>query len=250
MSMEYDPILYDSDPRPFIKDEVAFYVKLVEKFRPKTILELGVGTGRIFSKLLPLVRSGVGIDISEAMLDRCRKVCAENHNYELYKLSFVDFDLQTTFDLIYLPFNTFQHLLTEEDQAACLKNIKNHMYDKSHFILDLMNGDNLSFDLEQWKQDYSTILPSGGILRRDQKTVGVDKVTSVVHKKFRYTETVKGVMDKVQEFDALMKINPNKKIHEILEKLGFEIEDIWFDYLFGHDTDAKKMIYCLKTHEI
>ena len=250
MSMEYDPILYDSDPRPFLKDEVAFYVKLVERFRPKTILELGVGTGRIFSKLLPLVKSGVGIDISETMLDRCRKVCAENHNYKLYKLSFVDFDLQTTFDLIYLPFNTFQHLLTEGDQMACLKNIRNHMHGKSHFILDLMNGDNLSFDLEQWKQDYSTILPSGDILQRDQKTVGVDKVTSIVQKKFRYTETVKGAMDKVQEFDALMKINPNKKIHEILEKLGFEIEGIWSDYLFGHDTDTKKMIYCLKTHEI
>lgn len=250
MSMEYDPILYDSDPRPFLKDEVEFYVKLIHKFKVKTILELGVGTGRIFSKLLSLVQSAIGIDISETMLDICRNVCKKYNNYKLYKLSFVDFGLQTTFDLIYLPFNTFQHLLTAKDQMRCLKTIRAHMHNNSRFILDVMNSNNLIFGLEGWKQDYSTILISGTVLKRDQKTLDVDLITSVIHKKFRYTKTVKGEVDKIREFDALMKITPNKKMVEMLKESGFVIEETWSDYFFNHDKNAKKMIYCLKKHEV
>lgn len=249
--MKYDPILYDADPRPFLKEEVNFYQKLVDKFGSKTILELGVGTGRIFSKLLPIVDFGVGIDISKLMLDECQKACSSFDNYQLAELSFVDFDLSRTFDLIYLPFNTFQHLLTEEDQIKCLVSIKKHLNNDSWFILDLMNGDGLTFDFENWKQEYSAILPSGNRLEREQKTIEVNKETSIIHKIFRYKEMDgKGKVFNVSEFEAFMKINPNEKIRELLEKSGFEIKDVWSDYSFGHSTESKKMIYCLKVHEI
>lgn len=248
--MKYDPILYDSDPRPFLKDEVDFYIKLIDKLKAKTILELGVGTGRIFSKLLPLVKAGEGIDISESMLTVCKNKCVGNKNYKLHKLSFTDFNLQTTFDLIYLPFNTFQHLLTEEEQIKCLKNIKAHMHIGSRFILDVINGDNLTFDFENWKQDYVCTLPGGEIVEREQKTIEVNPKTFVVHKIFRYKEIIDGKIDKTYEFEAQMKITPNEKMKEILGMVGFKIEDTWSDYIFGYSNDAKKRIYCLKSNEI
>lgn len=249
--MEYDPILYNADPRPFLQEEVDFYKKLVAKFGSKTILELGVGTGRIFSKLLPLVDFGVGIDISRLMLNECQKVCSNLNNYQLFELSFVDFDLKRTFDLIYLPFNTFQHLLTGDDQIKCLRSIKKHLNTDSWFILDLMNGDGLTFDLENWKQDYSAILPSGRRLEREQRTLDVNEENSIIHKIFRYKETdSEGKILGVSDFEAFMKITPNKKVRELLEKSGFEIKDVWSDYSFGHSLESKKMIYCLKNYEI
>ena len=57
MTMEYDPTLYEADPRSFLKEEVDFYKKIIDRFSSKTILELGVGTGRIFSKLLPRLKT-------------------------------------------------------------------------------------------------------------------------------------------------------------------------------------------------
>lgn len=248
--MKYDSTLYEADPRSFLREEVNFYKKIIGMFCPKTILELGVGTGRIFSKLLPIVEHGVGIDISEQMLNVCKKNCEPNTNYELHNQTFVEFDLNCVFDLIYIPFNTFQHILSHEDQLSCLKSIKNHMHGNSRFILDLMNLENLVFDLNNWKQDYSSTLPDGKIIERYQKTIKVDTKTSIVEKVFLYKEIVNSKIEKTKEFKALMKINPNEKMTELLSRVGFSIEYVWSDYFFGHDHGSKKIIYCLKKDEI
>lgn len=250
MSMEYDPVLYEVDQRPFLKEEVKFYEDLIRKLSPKTILELGVGTGRIFSKLLPLVKYGVGIDISRPMLSVCEKACWPNINYKLYEQSFVKFNLGDTFDLIYIPFNTFQHLLSKKNQVLCLNSIKAHMDKESHLILDLMNSENVLFDLNNWNQDYSSVLLSGMVIERDQKTVSVNKRTGVVHKTFLYKEIINGSVSKTHKFKALMKITPNEKIRDLLKLSGLEIKEVWSDYHFSRESDTKKMIYCIKRNEI
>ncbi len=246
MSMKYDPNLYEADQRPFLKEEIRFYKKLCNEFNSETILELGVGTGRIFSELLPVVKYAVGLDISKPMLDFCRKKCAPNKNYNLYKKSFVKFNLNDNFDLIYIPFNTFQHLLSVEEEVSCLECVRRHMNKNSYFILDLMNPENISLDFNNWKLDYSSKLVDGRIIEREQKTIAVNKKESIVHKIFRYKEIMNGQVLQIHEFKALMKINSNKKILQLLKSVGFKIKDIWTDYSFGSDNKSKKIIYCLK----
>lgn len=248
--MEYDPILYESDPRNFLKEEVVFYQNLCRKFNSKTILELGVGTGRIFSKLLQFVNYAVGIDVSKPMLDVCDTICAPYKNFELYEKSFVSFDLDKTFDLVYIPFNTFQHLLTEVEQISFLESVKKHMHLNSRFILDVMNPENLNFVLGKWTEDYSNTLPDGGVITRYQQTTNINRDNFVVEKVFLYKENQKDNKEKVKRYKALMKINPNKKMKELLLKNGFVIENIWSDYFFNSGNDTKKVIYCLKKHGI
>ncbi len=245
--MEYDSILYESDQRPFLKDEVSFYENLVKELRPKTILELGVGTGRIFSKLLPNVEYGVGIDISEQMLETCKEFCSSSNNYDLFNQSFVDFNLKRTFDLIYIPFNTFQHLLKEDEQMSCLKSVAAHMHENSHFVLDVMNSEQAILNInDEWKPDYSSVLQDGSKIERYQKTIGVERDTSIVHKVFMYKEIRDGQTIGTREFDALMKITPNGKLQEIIVRSGLNTKDIWSDYFFGHDNATKKKIYFLQ----
>lgn len=246
MSMKYVPNLYEADQRPFLKKEIKFYKKLCNDFNSKTILELGVGTGRIFSELLPMVKYAVGLDISKPMLDFCRKKCAPNKNYKLYKKSFVKFNLNDNFDLIYIPFNTFQHLLSTEKEISCLECIKKHMNKNSYFILDLMNPENVLLDFNNWKLDYSSKLADGRIIEREQKTIDVNKKESIVHKIFRYKEIMNEQVLRTHEFKALIKINSTKKIKRLLKLVGFEIKDIWTDYSFGSDIKSNKIIYCLK----
>lgn len=243
--MKYDPVLYKSDQRPFLREEVEFYKNLVRKLRPKTILELGVGTGRIFSELLPNVEHGIGLDISDQMLASCKKACQSLDNYELLNRNFINFNLSRTFDFIYLPFNTFQHLLTKKEQTDCLASIRLHMHKDSHFVLDVMDSKQITLDFEQWKLDYLSLMQDGRTIERYQKTVDVKKNTHVVHKVFMYKEICNNQVVASREFDALMKITPNEKLQELLLSCNFEIEDIWSDYFFGRGNMTKKKIYFL-----
>lgn len=50
-----------------------------------------------------------------------------------------DFDLGRQFALVTMPFRAFQHLLTVEDQIACLTCIRHHISAVGRFIVDLFN---------------------------------------------------------------------------------------------------------------
>ena len=48
-----------------------------------------------------------------------------------------NFQLNKTFDLIFIGFNSFLHLLTDEEAMSCLKCVKKHMHKQSRFIIDI-----------------------------------------------------------------------------------------------------------------
>jgi SAM-dependent methyltransferase len=248
--MNYDPVLYDSDNREFLAHEINFYINLIKANKPESILELGVGSGRIFSKVLALVKFGVGIDIDTQMLSECAEKCKSFSNFDLVNHSFVDFNLDKKFDFIYIPFNTFQHILTKDEQKTFLLNIKRHMHSKSIFILDLMNPDNISFDIGELKYEYTTQLPNGLVIERSQKTLSVDPETSVVHKVFEYKQFIGSKLEKTQTYDAFMRINPNQYIQDLLVSNGFVIENTWSDYFFSTNLNTKKMIYFTRVYDI
>jgi SAM-dependent methyltransferase len=98
-------------------------------------LELGIGTGRI---ALPLLGAGVevhGIDASEAMVAKLR----EKPRSDLIAVTiedFRDFDLARRFRLVYVVFNTFFALLSQDDQVSCFKAVARHLTDDGAFLID------------------------------------------------------------------------------------------------------------------
>ena len=47
------------------------------------------------------------------------------------------FQLDKNFDLIFIGFNSFLHLLTDKDALACLGCVKGHMHKNSRFLIDI-----------------------------------------------------------------------------------------------------------------
>jgi SAM-dependent methyltransferase len=183
--MKYDPELYSSDKRNFLNQELIFYKKLVKKIKPKRILELGVGNGRIFSKLLPHVEYGVGIDISPKMLRECKKECNNFANYKIYKMDFINFVLPCGFDFIYMPFNTFHHILSYRGQLSCIKNVYSIMNKGAIFILDFVIIDIKKLNYN-WKLDYKSRLNKKEVIMRYQRTKDFNKKKGIVVKEFIY----------------------------------------------------------------
>jgi SAM-dependent methyltransferase len=85
------------------------------------VLELGIGTGRI---ALPLAGRGVevhGVDASEAMVTRLRAKPGGDR-IPITMGDFATVPVEDDFSLIFVVFNTFFGLLTQDDQVACFQN--------------------------------------------------------------------------------------------------------------------------------
>jgi SAM-dependent methyltransferase len=108
-------------------------------------LELGIGTGRV---AVPLQAAGVeihGIDASQPMVDRLRRKTGDG-GIPVTIGDFRDFSLEARFRLIYVVFNTFFGLLTQDDQVTCFRAIARHLTDDGAFVMEAFVPDPARFD--------------------------------------------------------------------------------------------------------
>jgi SAM-dependent methyltransferase len=137
--------LYDLLPVVTARRDLPFYQKMARE-TGGPVLELGSGTGRV---LLPLAGEGhrvTGLDLSEAMLERCRGKLArlpveERERVRLVQGDMTNFDLGELFPLVVIPFRPFQHLLEVEQQVACLRAVHRHLPEKGRLVLDMFHTD-------------------------------------------------------------------------------------------------------------
>jgi SAM-dependent methyltransferase len=112
------------------------------------MLELGIGTGRV---ALPLARSGVdvaGIDASRSMV---AKLAAkpDGDRIQVTIQDFGRFHLGRRFRAIYVVFNTFFGLLSQEDQLSCFESVARHLIQDGVFVMEAFVPDPARFDRGQ-----------------------------------------------------------------------------------------------------
>src|SRR5262245_52085493 len=86
------------------------------------VLELAIGTGRL---ALPLAERGLevhGIDASEAMVAKLREKPGGDR-IAVTMGDFADLPVEGTYALIFVGFNTFFALPTQDDQLRCFANV-------------------------------------------------------------------------------------------------------------------------------
>jgi hypothetical protein len=98
-------------------------------------LELAVGTGRI---ALPLAERGVevhGIDVSEAMVERLRAKPGGDR-IRVTMGNFADVGVEGPFPLVFVAFNTFFALTSQDEQVRCIANVAQRLTDAGVFALE------------------------------------------------------------------------------------------------------------------
>jgi SAM-dependent methyltransferase len=98
-------------------------------------LELGIGTGRIALPLMAFGVEVVGIEASQAMVDKLRAKPG-GELVDVVVGDFADVGVEGRFPLIYLPFNTFFYLMTQSEQIRCLRNVAERLDDGGRFVMD------------------------------------------------------------------------------------------------------------------
>lgn len=142
-SMSFDAAnaeVYDDLARRGDEEATVTFLAAVADGGPA--LELAVGTGRI---ALPLAATGVrvdGIDFSPPMVEKLRAKPGGDE-IDVTMDDFAEVGVPGTYRLIYVVFNSFFNLLTQDDQVRCFENVAAHLGDDGVFVVE--GGCTLSF---------------------------------------------------------------------------------------------------------
>lgn len=178
---------YDHVPAYAGRADIPFYVDLAREARGD-VLELGCGTGRV---LIPTARAGipiVGLDLSPHMLEICRERLAREpaevrDRAKVVEGDMRDFRLGARFALITTPFRPFQHLLTTDDQLACLRSTNAHLAAGGRLVLDLFQVDPCRIHHPVFQNEEEdtpeTPLPDGGTFRRTSRVAAFHRAQQV-----------------------------------------------------------------------
>jgi SAM-dependent methyltransferase len=126
-------------------DAVSLLAELAEGGRA---LDLGIGTGRL---ALPLHARGIrveGIDASRAIVARLRNKPG-GPEIPVTMGNFADLKVDGRFSLIFVAFNTFFALLTQEEQLRCFANVAAHLEPQGAFVIEAFVPDLGRFDRGQ-----------------------------------------------------------------------------------------------------
>jgi SAM-dependent methyltransferase len=136
----WDGLQYDAFNKPY-HDDLAFYLAEAKKARGP-VLELACGTGRL---TIPLKKAGLdilGLDMAAPMLERASaKAAAAGVRVSFLSGDARRFSLGRRFGLIFMAFNSLQHLATLADLEGLFSSVRRHLAPRGRFIFDVFNPD-------------------------------------------------------------------------------------------------------------
>ncbi len=233
------------------RTDLAFFVQAAQE-SGGPVLEVGCGTGRV---LIPIARAGIeitGLDLAESMLAVCReRLAAEppqvQSRVRLVQADMRNFDLTSQgathfqsalhlppYKLVTLPFRPFQHLLTVEDQLACLALLHRHLAADGRLVLDLFNpsfaflaSDTLGQELGQ---EPEFAMPDGRRITRRSKIVARDYFTQVNQVELIYYVTHPDGRTERLVHPFPMRYLFRYEAEHLLARAGFAVEQLYADY--------------------
>jgi SAM-dependent methyltransferase len=230
--------LYDHVALYRDRPDVAFFADAARE-AGGPVLEVGCGTGRV---LIPTARAGiqiVGLDLSRHMLDVCRARLALEPESVRGRARVVladmrSFDVGKDFALATLPFRPFQHLLTVEDQLACLGSIHRHLMPGARVILDLFNP---SLDYlanahlgEEHGDEPEFQTPDGRRVYRRMRMISCDRAAQVnQHELVYYVTHPDGRQERTVHAFPLRYLFRFEAEH-LLARAGFDVEHVYGGY--------------------
>ncbi len=120
--------------------DMDYYLERIHETKGP-ILEIGAGTGRLFSAALDSGADIYAIEPSNAMLGILHSKVDKKHHARIRETDACNFHFMQKFDLILAPFRVFFHILTVDEQLKALNNIQDHLSETGRFIMDLFVPD-------------------------------------------------------------------------------------------------------------
>jgi SAM-dependent methyltransferase len=233
----YAPIadIYDFSYEDF-NDDVQFYENLARSFRGP-VLELGVGSGRV---ALPLAQAGfevVGIDTSASMLERARlnlkQAGSLKGSLELVQADMTRFELGRRFGMVFIAASTFQHLISTEEQEACLRRVAQHLQPDGVFAMSVRSPASVSWDASDWAPlllHWTRTNPETGELVMKLCAEQPDPSRMVRRLTYVYDRVARDGSIKRSLFVTELRHSTEAEIRLLLQQVGLRVTHVYGDY--------------------
>ena len=220
------------------REDVAFFVEMARE-TGGPVLEVGCGTGRV---LIPTARAGVsisGLDASPSMLKVCRESLAREPEDVRERVTLVqgdmrDFQLDTRFALITLPFRTFQQLLEVGEQIACLTCLHLHLEKGGLLVLDLFNPMIERLTEENYPTEFhlepAATLEDGSEMVRSTRMVSRDLARQCMDVEFQHDVTYSDGRKEQYVEHATLRYFFRYEVEHLLARCGFQVVNLYADY--------------------
>jgi SAM-dependent methyltransferase len=243
----YDAFYSSSAPQ--IAGDLAFYQRVAREVGGP-VLELACGTGRI---TLPLAKAGLqvtGVDRSEAMLTIAQCKLATLPASVQGRLTLVNQDMSALnlgrrFGFVFVPFRSFQALLTTDLQRQSLEAIRRHLESTGRLALHLFDP---RLDL---LVDASITLPglSGTHPETRRRYVGeilrtnFDHINQVRRDLWRYAEIgPDGEVLAEDTREMALRWTYRWELHHLLNLCGLAVEAEYSDFVGSAPAYGKELI--------
>ena len=234
-TMEYGPEtygeriadVYDTWYKPVdTADEVALLKELANGGRA---LELGIGTGRI---AVPLAAAGVevhGIDASPSIVEQMRpKPGGDAIPVTIGDMA--DVQVEGTFPLVFVVFNTFFMLTSQEAQLRCFRNVAAHLAPGGRFLVHVFVPDTSLIE----KGSSVSVREATPDLVRLDTTVFDALAQSIDNTQLRITETG------IRLVHAKLRFAAPPEIDLMAQLAGLTLESRWGGFDKQPFTDASR----------
>ena len=152
MIAHYDALIDENndpvhDPAPLKahmdKWDSAALIEALQLKPDKSVLEIGVGTGRLAVRVCGNCNRFTGIDISPKTIERAKENLRDYGNVELVYNDFLDYEFMCRFDVIYSSL-TFIHIA---DKWAAIQKVTTLLNDSGRFVLSISKSQDKVLDL-------------------------------------------------------------------------------------------------------
>ncbi len=203
------------------------------------VLEIGVGTGRLFLDALERGVDIYGIDISPSMINVLHGKMLPPTRQRVWVEDAVTMNINMKFELILAPFRMLSHVIDVEDQLNFLNGVADHLLPGGECIFDLFIPD-LSILLEGFEQyqDFEGEYEKGKQLKR-YITAHADMIKQInkVTMKLCWEENEKELSDS-WEFD--MRFFFRYEIEHLVARSKLELKAIYGDYQENELTEDSR----------
>ena len=244
---DYDSIadLYDIYvPATFDFD---FFVNETKKAQGE-VLELMSGTGRVS---IPLLEAGIQltcVDLSaelNAILKN--KLQQRGLKADIYQMDVCELELHKKFAMVIIPFQSFAHITSPDDQRKALVRIRQHILPGGTFICTLGNPKLRQRTVDgQLRLFRKYPLPDGQgalLLWIAEKNNSND--SQVVEAMQFYEEyDTRGVLKSKRVLELNFRLTPKDEFEELAKSAGFKIKAFYGDYSYSdYNEESPFMIW-------